>query len=733
MDIHTEERLRRVIEHEMEQCLGVEGSRLSQARTALKQRYLGHGYGVDDERAAKGLSTYVDRTVMESVEWAKPGLMRVFCGDEIIRFEPKTPEQEQAARDATLYVNQVVFGRRMFALVHDVLTDGLCQRVGWCLAHCPERRQQRVMQYAGLSQQEATALLADPSLNVQAPGAVQIRQYASPQGPLYDLTVRQTVLTRDIRIDPVPSENVVVSADAPDVERARFIAHWEIRTASDLRREGYAPALIEELPPYDDGIMPETALGRELNDASGTDSDGRDPAMRAYKIYEAWFDVDLDGDGIAEKVRAVYCGDTGVCRVLSVEPWPLYRAPLFAACSVPLPHQVVGLCLADLVTDVQDLRTEMTRQYLDNLALANQAELVVNEGQSGSVEYDSLLTRGVGAVHRLRGDATITPLPVSTSSADALQGLQMSAELIERRTGVSSRTRGLQADALQNTATGASIMEDAVNQRLELIARVYAETFFKPLGRYVLHLVHRYHDKAIQLRLKGRFMRFDPRDWDPDMDVAVAVGLGTGNRGRLLNAYRQILQIQQTFMAQLGKNSPVRLEHLVYTCHKMAEAAGLESPERFFGTEEDARRAGQALANAPATPSAQQEKNRLEQQKLRLEAQKLQLEEQKTRASLATDAWKAQADAWREEQQAKGRLALEKCRIDGKIALKGMEMCMDQAKDPPVTPPMDPPAVPLMDPPVNPPANVRPTPFPNPLPERSGPARDQRGGIPAAG
>ena len=129
-------------------------------------------------------------------------------------------------------------------------------------------------------------------------------------------------------------------------------------------------------------------------------------------------------------------------------------------------------------------------------------------------------------------------------------------------------------------------MEEAVNQRLELIARVYAETFFKPLGRYVLHLLHRYHDKAVQLRLKGRFMAFDPRNWDPDMDIAVAVGLGTGNRTKLVAACREILQLQQAFMGRLGANSPVHLSNVVYTCHKMAEAAGLESPERFFGSEE---------------------------------------------------------------------------------------------------------------------------------------------------
>ena len=151
-DTELKDRVRRVIVRETEQCMGIDGSKLSSERTELKKRYLGYGYAVDDDRESKGLSTYVDRTVMESVEWAKPGLMRVFCEDEIIRFEPKTPAQEQAAADATLYVNQVVFGRRMFSLVHDVLADGLYQRVGWCIAHCPEREEQRVHQYAGLAE-----------------------------------------------------------------------------------------------------------------------------------------------------------------------------------------------------------------------------------------------------------------------------------------------------------------------------------------------------------------------------------------------------------------------------------------------------------------------------------------------------------------------------------------------------------------------------------------------------
>ena len=659
------DRVRRAIVREMERCMGREGSKLSGAREQLKRRYLGHGYGVDEEREERGFSTYVDRTVMETVEWAKPGLMRVFCNDEIIRFDPRTPAEEQAAEDATLYVNQAVFGRNMFRLVHDVLADGLYQRAGWCVAHCPEREETQLLQYTGLSEQEAVALLTDPSLNPGDPGAVRVEQYAAPGGAGYDVSLKRKVKRREIRIDPVPSENVLLSADARDVESARFIAFWEKKTASDLLKEGYARELVESLPPMAEGdIMPETGVGLGVNDEEGGRGSAEGEAVREYKVYEAWFDFDLDGDNVAEKVKAVFCGEGEQCRVLKVEEWPLYRAPLFAACSVPLPHQAVGLCLADLVSDVQDLRTEMTRQYLDSLALGNQGELVVNEGMSGSVEYDSLLARGVGAVHRLKGDATIAPLPVATSAAEALQGLEMSSALIERRTGVSSRTQSLQADTLQNTATGASIMEEAVNQRLELIARVYAETFFKPLGRYILHLLNRYHDKAVQLRLKGRFMAFDPRKWDPDMDISVAVGLGTGNRNRLVSAYRQILQIQQDFLRQLGKNSPVRLSHIAYTCRKMAEAAGLEAPERFFGTEEDARRAEAAMMNAPAQPSPEQ--------------QKLQLEQQKAQAKQQTDAWKAQTDAQRKAFETQSRMALEKQKAEGQLALKAMEMSMEK-------------------------------------------------------
>lgn len=678
IDDKVRSRIRRIIQEETDRCAGSSGSQLSRERADLKRRYLGYGYNIDAERKDRGLSTYVDRTVLETVEWAKPALMRVFtAGDEIVRFDPKNPDEEEAANDATVYVNQVVFGRNMFKLIHDVLTDGLYQRVGWCLAHCPKETKQRVYQYSGLFREEALALLSDPMgrLGAFGPDDVDVQSYMTPDGMQYDVTIRAKIATHDLKLEPVPSEQVIVSSDASDVEHARFVAHWEIRTASDLRREGYSQELIDALPPYDDADeMEETTVSRNVNsDSSQHDySSAAAPENRRFKIYEAWTDVDINGDGIAEKVKVTYCtqgGDTSA-RILDVEEWPLYRPPLFAASSVPLPHSAIGLCLADLVKDVQDLRSDLFRQLLDALAFSNQAEIVVNEGQNGDVEYDSLLNRGPGAVHRIKGDATIEPLKVVTSAADASQSLQLTDDLIERRTGISSRTQSIQADSLQNTATGAAIQEEAINQRLELIARVYAETFFKPLGRYVLHLLHRYQDKAVQLRIKGRYMEFDPRKWDPDMTISVAVGLGTGNRSRLVGTYQQILQIQSQFIQMLQKNSPVRLKNIIYTCDKLAEAAGLEAPERFFGTEEDAEKAEQAILQAGDAPSKDEQKAQADMQKAMVRAQ---IDREKAQSDVQVKAFEAQSRA---------KLEQDKLRANTQLRLnqQNAERALDQTK-----------------------------------------------------
>jgi hypothetical protein len=242
------------------------------------------------------------------------------------------------------------------------------------------------------------------------------------------------------------------------------------------------------------------------------------------------------------------------------------------------------------------------RMALDNIYSSNQGELIANEGQNGRVDMDQLLSRRAGGVYRTEGDASIVPLAVISSAGDALTALQMTDQIQESRTGVGRNSMGMQADALQNTATGSLVQEEAVNQRLEMISRNYAENFFKPMASYTLFLLSRYHNRDAEVMLKGRPLATRPADWSPDMSVSVSVGLGTGNRAKQAQGLQMVLTSQQAIAERLGPSSPVKLSHIMYTLRRQAAVLGFQDADAFYGTDEETKQAEAAIQAQAAQP-----------------------------------------------------------------------------------------------------------------------------------
>jgi hypothetical protein len=638
--VKNKAKIERIIRREMEKCVGLPSGALSRARVELKSAYHGEPYAVDAERAELGWSTYVDRSVMETVEWAKGPLLKVFAGtDDLIRFEPSSPEEEQYAVDASDYVNKVVFGRNAFDLVYGPLTDGLYQRVGWAKVYFDSKeRREQVQSMEGLSAEEAEAVTITAESVEGAEAEVEITQ--DKESGLYSATVFYVTHDEQIKIMPLPSERIVYDADALTIEDARFCAHWEDKQAGELIEEGYSAELVKSLPGGRTDDYPEHEQQKNINADDAGDDDAED-GTRIIRVYEAYLKADVKGDGRLSRLKVTFAGDSDKYEVMDVEDWPMSRPPIFAACSLPLPYSPVGLSMADLVLDLQKLRTEMMRDQLDNMYLANHGEVVVNrKTQNDVVNMDQFMARRAGGVYQTQGDVSLVPLPTTNIASSALAGLELTDKAKEQRTGIGMSNQGLSADALQNTALGASILEDAQNQRIEMIARIYGETFYKPMGRYVLALAKRYLRNPVQVMRKGAFAQITPSAWDADMSVSVAVGLGTGSRQKQAQSVQQILALQAEFIAKLGPNSPVRLQHVVRAAHKLAEGLGFENPEQFFGTLEDAQKAEQAMAQEPPKPDPKMKELEIKQAEAQ---QRIALEREKASAQLQNDAAKIKA------------------------------------------------------------------------------------------
>jgi len=71
--------------------------------------YVGHQYDGDDDAEMDTWSKVVSRDVAEVVDWSLPEIVKLFLEQDVIgQFEAKDPEDEQAAEQASEYIQHVL-------------------------------------------------------------------------------------------------------------------------------------------------------------------------------------------------------------------------------------------------------------------------------------------------------------------------------------------------------------------------------------------------------------------------------------------------------------------------------------------------------------------------------------------------------------------------------------------------------------------------------------------------
>lgn len=108
----------------------VSADKLSAQREDAMDYYLGDMS--KDMPTQEGRSRAVSTDVADTVEGLMPSLMDIFCGsDEVVRFEPVGPEDEEAAEQETDYVNHVFMQQNPgFMVLYSFIKDCLLQKVG---------------------------------------------------------------------------------------------------------------------------------------------------------------------------------------------------------------------------------------------------------------------------------------------------------------------------------------------------------------------------------------------------------------------------------------------------------------------------------------------------------------------------------------------------------------------------------------------------------------------------
>jgi hypothetical protein len=593
----TDDELLAALDAAEQQALGTLQGEIASDRADAIDRYLGKPYG--DEQV--GRSSVVSRDVSDVVEGVLANVLKPFVGgDQVVQFDPRGPEDVEAAQQETDYVNFIALERNNgFLVLNSAVKDALLLRAGYVKCSWTTRQDVVTETYEGMSDDEVAMIKEDKEVEIvqhseqpdpMTMGAMDQTGMPVPPQMLHDIKVRRTKPTEFVEIMPCPPDEVLVSqrSRTPSLQDADFVQHRTHVTLSQLREMGYD--VEDDIADDEDGETLED-MARQRFGALGAlwDDETTDPARRRVLYKESWARLDHDGDGIAELRRVCVVGN----QIIANDEADCIPIACFSA--VLMPHQHLGLSVYDLIKDIAQVKTAVTRGYLDSLYLALRPRTAANVN---NVNLDDLLTSRPGGVVRVEGvpAENVMPLLSPDVTGPALQGLEFFDSVRENRTGYTRYAQGMESDSLVNkTATGLMQAASQSQVRLEMISRTIAETGVRDLFKLVHALTLKHSTKAEKIRLRNKWIEVNPREWARRTDLSISVGLGSAGPQQQMQNLMVLAQAQEKAM-MMGLVQPTNVFNLL---KKLTNAAGFKSVEEFFTEPQKDPQTGQDVQPQP--------------------------------------------------------------------------------------------------------------------------------------
>lgn len=629
----------------------------------------------------EGWSEFKSRDVADVIGWVLPGIIRVFtASDRIVDYEPTKPGDEQFTDQASDYANYVFWkDNNGYRIMWDATHDSLLQADGIVKTYWDDSEECEYSVHSGLDDQSLAMLLEDPDVEIVSQKEGEPYTDIDPNTgqtviiPLYDVKIKRVTSKGRLVMETVEPENFLKDRESITIEEARFTAHRDPHvTRSKLIEMGFDKEIVESLPRYN---FSSSRLSPEANarDPYQFGNANGDPSMDRIELYECYIKADVNGDGIAETVLAYYAGASGAGELLDWEVWD-DDSPFTQIPCEPVPHRFTSRSLAGDVMDVQQIKTSVGRQLLNNAYQVNNPQKDIEAGSV--INMDELVNPSVGGVIlRKAGSAPIGYTETPSILQDALATLGFMDQVIEMRTGVSRATMALDPETLQNqTATANQNQHDSAYSQVELIARNQAELGWKKVFAKVLKLIVKHQDRPRMIRLRDEWVEMDPRQWNATMDAQINVGLGTGSRDRdmamLNNILASQIAITDRFQASgLADKAIEMMPKIRKTLVKIVEAAGIKNADSFYpdigeaDLEQIKQMAAQASQQPPPEVQVQQAKLQADVQKSQAE---LQLKQQDQQSTLQMTAMQNEANIQlqREKMQQDAALQAQKLQMD---------------------------------------------------------------------
>ncbi len=606
-----------------------------------------------------GQSQVVTSDIQDVIESDMPSLVRIFLGtNEPLVFKALNKYVTQEERDEidqkNAYCNYLIRHQDWsFRVLHGWMKEALIQDMAVVKYMMEDTTEPESLIYSGLSDNEIADLLDE--LNGEDVENIEITSKSINEEDIdtddfedidterFDIEIQIIRKKREFKVVGVPLESFLITRNSIDKNEADLVGDQMTKTKGQLLAEGYDYELVKSLPRSDG----DSAKGRQNSQleairhdqTGGTDYEDsiNDWANHEVRLMDIYAKIDFDGDGIAERRHILLAGN----RVLVNEPFN--HVPYAINSAMLMPHSIVGISRANLVYPTQRVKTVVTRQMLDNIYRVNHPRHVV----SNSIELDDMLSHDLDGIVRMTDNSDdvpqnhVMPLVTPYMGTATLEVIQYMDQSRAQATGSLLASQGLDADTLgKETATRFEGINDAAAAKVELIARVFAETGFRELYEGCLWMVAHYQDAEQEIEVLGKQVTFNPAKWKYSHKATASVGIGAGDTESMIANLQALYAVMQQLKAQ---GSPLVDDQKIYNVlDKIIKATG-------FGD----------VAEIINNPNIPEQMLQAQNEQLKALTQQLQLQLQQLKNPLS-EAEQIKAQARLIEAQGKQSIEIEK-------------------------------------------------------------------------
>lgn len=623
-------------------------------KQAERSRRWDRYYGRQTGKVRKGRSNYTSHDVMDAIEWMLPGLIRLFAsGDPKIEIEIK--DQPPDVGKALMRKIQDDLGNHdvtnLFQLFYTWMKDSLVSDTAFVKPMWDLDYRRKMVDFGDLGMAEMEQLNQDPDVELK-----EYLEVAGPPGPdgvpapmFTGVRAQVKIKRRDgIYVENMPHWEFICEPKARSINDEYGKGQQTKVTVDYLKRmdraysEGGKPYFkgLPDLIDKKDGKQSQSYAKLESEEAQFRGDDyyqshpafygASDEALKAEVSFSEWYTrLDVDGDGFLEDI-VVWMGDGVLLR------WEINEDEFIPLCAIsPIMdcYSLFGISWADLVHEIQVLKTQLFRRVLDNFAWQNKGRWLVKPG--ASVDIDKLMNGIPGEVVFVDPDSARQESPAGFN-ATVLPLFEYVESQKEQRTGQTRYNQGQDADSLNKTATGIQMIQSAAQQRMELVARIFAEGGIRDLYEKIVKLYQRYLSAPFVAKVHGQDAQITREMIQGRVITRVNMGIeaqvGAIEAQKIERMFQFLVGVNQLYPGLL---SPEKIHNLAT---RYVGSMGFKQTEDFI--QDLQSYVQQVQQSMQAQQQMQQQAIQMEQQKLQLEGAKVETDKTDKERSDKIEIWK---------------------------------------------------------------------------------------------